>query len=105
MDRTTGFLHQDLEQRSWDEQRDEQARRLQGVIAHAAANAPAIGALLKASGVAPGDIRSLEDLAKLPVTPKAKLVDMQRENPPFGGLLAVPLDQVRRVFSSHGPIY
>ena len=29
MDRTTGFLHQDLEQRSWDEQRDEQARRLQ----------------------------------------------------------------------------
>ena len=105
MDRTTGFLHQDLEQRSWDEQRDEQARRLQGVIAHAAANAPAIGALLKAAGVAPGDIRSLEDLAKLPVTPKAKLVDMQRENPPFGGLLAVPLDQVRRVFRSPGPIY
>ncbi len=105
MDRTTGFLHQDLEQRSWDEQRDEQARRLQGVIAHAAANAPAIGALLKAAGVAPGDIRSLDDLAKLPVTPKAKLVDMQRENPPFGGLLAVPLDQVRRVFRSPGPIY
>ena len=39
------------------------------------------------------------------MTPKAKLVEMQKANPPFGGLLAVPLDQVRRVFRSPGPIF
>jgi phenylacetate-CoA ligase len=105
MDRTTGFLNEDLERKSWDEQRNLQARRLGEVVAHAAAHAPAINDLLRAAGVVPGDIRSLEDLARLPVTPKARLVELQRENPPFGGLLAVPLHQVRRVFRSPGPIY
>ena len=105
MDRTTGFLNEDLERKSWDEQRDVQARRLGEVVVYAAANAPAIRDLLRAAGMLPGDIRSLEDLARLPVTPKAKLVEMQRVNPPFGGLLAVPLHQVRRVFRSPGPIY
>ncbi|NTW85882.1 MAG: phenylacetate--CoA ligase [Holophagaceae bacterium] len=105
MDRTTGFLNEELERKSWDEQRHLQAQRLGGVVAHAAANAPAIGVLLREAGVTPGDIRSLEDLARVPVTPKAKLVELQRENPPFGGLLAVPLAQVRRIFRSPGPIY
>ncbi len=105
MDRTAGFLNEDLERRSWDEQLAVQARRLAEVVAHAAAHAPAVGDLLRAAGVAPGDIRSLEDLSRLPVTPKAKLVEMQRANPPFGGLLAVPLQQVRRIFRSPGPIY
>ncbi len=105
MDRTTGFLNEDLERKSWDEQRDVQARRLGEVVAHAAAHAPAIGNLLRAAGVVPGDIRNLDDLSRLPVTPKARLVELQRENPPFGGLLAVPLHQVRRIFRSPGPIY
>ncbi len=105
MDRTTGFLNEGLEQKSWDEQRDFQAGRLGDLIAHAANHAPAIGSLFRAAGVLPGDIRSLEDLARLPVTPKARLVELQKENPPFGGLLAVPLDQIRRIFRSPGPIY
>jgi phenylacetate-CoA ligase len=105
MDRRTGFLNEELERKSWDEQQDLQAIRLRGMIAHAAAHAPAISDLLRAAGVLPGDIRSLEDLSRLPVTPKARLVEMQRENPPFGGLLAVPLHQVRRIFRSPGPIY
>lgn len=105
MDRTAGFLNEDLERRSWDEQVAVQGRRLAEVVAHAAAHAPAIADLLRASGVAAGDIRSLEDLARLPVTPKTKLVEMQRADPPFGGLLAVPLQQVRRIFRSPGPIY
>ncbi len=105
MDRTTGFLNEDLERKSWEEQRALQAVRLGEVVAHAAAHAPAIGALLRSAGVVPADIRSLEDLARLPVTPKARLVELQRENPPFGGLLAVPLHQVRRIFRSPGPIY
>jgi phenylacetate-CoA ligase len=105
MDRTTGFLNEDLERKSWDEQRDVQAKRLGEVVAHAAAHAPAIGELLRTAGVVPGDIRSLDDLSRLPVTPKARLVELQRENPPFGGLLAIPLHQVRRVFRSPGPIY
>lgn len=105
MDRTTGFLDEALERRSWDEQQALQGQRLREVVAHAAAHAPAIRDLLREAGVEAGDIRGLEDLAKLPVTPKTKLVELQRQNPPFGGLLAVPLHEIRRVFRSPGPIY
>ncbi|NTU59573.1 MAG: phenylacetate--CoA ligase, partial [Deltaproteobacteria bacterium] len=104
-DRTTGFLNRDLETKSWEEQQGELERRLRDVVSHAFANAPAVNARFGAQGIEPGDIRTLADLPKIPVTPKAALVDLQRENPPFGGLLAAPLDQVRRVFRSPGPIY
>ena len=76
MDRTRGFLNEELEGKSWDGQRAVQAKRLADVVAHAAANAPAIGDLFRKAGAVPGDIRSLEDLARLPVTPKAKLVEL-----------------------------
>ena len=105
MERTSGFLNEALERKGWDEQRAEQDRRLSEVAAHACANAPAVAALFRKAGVEPGDLRSLDDLAKLPVTPKARLVQMQKEAPPFGGFLAVPLEKVRRIFRSPGPIY
>ncbi|MBI5015938.1 MAG: phenylacetate--CoA ligase family protein [Deltaproteobacteria bacterium] len=105
MDRRAGFLNEALERKSWDEQRAAQAERLREVIAHAVANAPAVAATFRGAGLEPGDIRSLEDLARIPVTPKARLVELQKSAPPFGGLLAVPLDQVRRIFRSPGPIY
>ena len=105
MDRTSGFLNEALERKSWDEQRAEQACRLSEVAAHAYAHAPAVAALFRKAGVEPSDLRSLDDLSQLPVTPKARLVEMQKEAPPFGGLLAVPLERVRRIFRSPGPIY
>ncbi|MCG6908846.1 MAG: phenylacetate--CoA ligase [Deltaproteobacteria bacterium] len=51
----------------------------------------------KELGVKPGDIKSLEDAAKLPLTVKEDL----RDNYPFG-LCAVPLKDVVRVHASSG---
>jgi phenylacetate-CoA ligase len=53
--------------------------------------------LLHAGVRAPGDVASLDDLARLPFTRKTDL----REHYPFG-LLAVPRDQVVRVHASSG---
>jgi phenylacetate-CoA ligase len=105
MDRTSGYLNEELEKRSWDEQRVAQAGRLVDLVTHAATHAPAVASLFRSAGLKAGDIRTLDDLARVPVTPKARLVELQKANPPFGGLLAVPLHQVRRVFRSPGPIY
>jgi phenylacetate-CoA ligase len=44
-------------------------------------------------------------LAKLPVTRKSDLIALQKSEPPFGGLLAVKISQLGRVFASPGPIY
>ena len=54
-----------------------------------------------AAGVHPDDIKSLDDLAKLPFTTKIDL----RDNYPFG-MFAVPREQVSRVarlLGNHGP--
>jgi phenylacetate-CoA ligase len=52
---------------------------------------------LAAAKVGPGDIRSLDDLRRLPFTTKADF----RDTYPFG-LLAVPMDQIVRIHASSG---
>jgi phenylacetate-CoA ligase len=55
-----------------------------------------------AGGIKPGDIRALDDLAKLPFTTKEELRDSQIEQPPLGRHAAAPMEQVIRVHSSSG---
>jgi phenylacetate-CoA ligase len=57
------------------------------------------------SGVAPGDIASRAALAKLPVTRKSELTQLQAASPPFGGLNATPASGLARIFMSPGPIF
>ena len=67
MDRKTGFLNEALEGRSWDEQRSELERRLRDLVVHAAANAPAVAAKLRAAGVDPRDAGAPVGLSLAPV--------------------------------------
>jgi phenylacetate-CoA ligase len=105
MSRTQGFWKEAAERRSWAEQQEAFGAELRGVVAHAYDHAPAVRAAFADLGLEPGDIRGLEDLPKLPVTPKSKLVELQRASPPFGGLLAAPLEEIVHIFQSPGPIY
>ncbi|MEW6718366.1 MAG: AMP-binding protein [Chloroflexota bacterium] len=79
--------------------------RLPALLKHAYKNAPAVKEIFNQASISPDDIQSLEDLQKIPVTSKDRLVEMQRERPPFGGFLAVPPDKLSRVFLSPGPLY
>jgi len=56
-------------------------------------------------GVDPQSVNSFEALANLPVTRKSDLVGIQNANPPFGGINAVALSKMKRVFQSPGPIH
>ncbi|MEW6487281.1 MAG: AMP-binding protein [Thermodesulfobacteriota bacterium] len=105
MDRTQGFLNPERETRSWDEQLAGMEAELGKLLPHAYANAPAVRAKFDAVGAAPQDIRTVGDLARVPVTSKMELVELQKKDPPFGGLLAVPLKEIAHVFQSPGPIY
>lgn len=78
---------------------------LRDILAHAYDNAPAVRALFAQAGAKPGDIASVADLTRLPVTSKERLHALQREQPPFGGFLAVPGSALERIFVSPGPIY
>ncbi|MFC5788498.1 phenylacetate--CoA ligase [Agromyces tardus] len=74
-----------------------QLERLQQTVRHAYANVPLYTRKFDEAGVHPDDIRSLDDVAKLPFTTKEDL----RQTYPFG-MFAVPMEQVARIHASSG---
>src|SRR4029077_13496274 len=74
-----------------------QLERLQATLRHAYANNAAYRRKFDAAGVAPGDLRTLTDLARFPFTTKDDL----REAYPFG-FFSVPREQVARIHASSG---
>ena len=80
-------------------------QKLAEAVDHAYHNAPAVTEIMDAAGVKPADIRTVADLQKLPITRKTDLIDRQKRNPPYGGFLAIPPEDVERIFISPGPIY
>jgi len=79
--------------------------KLSETVDHAYRHAPAIKEILDKAGVSPAQIRTIKDLEKLPITRKTDLIELQRANPPYGGFLAIPVEDVERVFLSPGPVY
>lgn len=79
--------------------------KLRRAIDHAYKNAPAVKERFDKAGIAPAEISTLSDLEKLPVTTKEELIGLQKQTPPFGGLLAVPPEKVWKFCASTGPIY
>jgi phenylacetate-CoA ligase len=75
---------------------------LSGQIAHAKRKAPGWARIL--ADVDPAGVTSRAALAKLPVTRKSDLAELQKAERPLGGLNAT-LAQLGKVFVSPGPIY
>ncbi len=99
LDQTTAAdeLRDAGERLSLDELRALQLERLQQTVRHAYANVPTYTRKLDEAGVHPDDIRSLDDLQRLPFTTKEDL----RQSYPFG-MFAVPMAQVARIHASSG---
>jgi phenylacetate-CoA ligase len=74
-----------------------QLRRLQTTVERAYANVPFYRNSFQKAGVSPGNIRSLDDLRRLPFTTKQDL----RDNYPYG-MFAAPMDNVVRIHASSG---
>ena len=74
-----------------------QLRRLQSVVARVYSTVPFYKKRFDEAGVKADDIRSLDDLRKLPFTYKDNL----RDNYPFG-MFTVPMDNVVRIHASSG---
>ncbi len=72
-------------------------------VALAKRRAPAYSALL--ADIEPEAVTSRAAVARLPVTRKSELPDLQRANPPFGGFTSVDPAGLHRIFASPGPIY
>jgi phenylacetate-CoA ligase len=88
-----------------------QLAALPGQVAHAQSAAPAFAKIL--AEVDAAAVTSRAALARLPVTRKSELLEIQKHSRPFGGLAAIASGEggrdgwsgLRRVFASPGPIY
>jgi len=72
-------------------------------LAHAKQNAPGWARILQ--DVDPRAVTTRAALAKLPVTRKSDLAELQKAMPPLGGLNATPVGTLAKLFVSPGPVY
>ena len=72
-------------------------------LTHAQQHAPGWARILKEVDASAVTTRAA--LAKLPVTRKSDLAELQKATPPLGGLNATPLDKLAKLFVSPGPVY
>ena len=92
-----------LETRSPEEREAQLLAALPKQIALAKRRAPGFKRILKGFDAKQIDSRSA--LARLPVTRKSDLGELQKALPPLGGLNATPLEKLNKLFVSPGPIY
>ena len=79
--------------------------RVKVTITLAYANSPEVRGRFDAAGLTPADIQNVADLTRIRGLEKDDVIALQNANPPFGGLLAVPVTEVRHIFFSPGPLY
>ncbi len=91
------FFDKKIEQMAREQMREIQLERLKKIVKYAYERVPFYKKKFDEIGLLPGDIKTLEDIKKIPYTTKADL----RDNYPYG-LLAVPMDDIVRVHASSG---
>ena len=97
MDNKSPYLHPQYETLSREEISKLQAERLQQTVRHCYENVPFYQQKFKEMGITPDDIKTADDVCKLPFTTKQDL----RDTYPFG-MAAVPLRDCVRLHSSSG---
>jgi phenylacetate-CoA ligase len=96
-------FHDDLETRDPAVREAALFESLRTQIARAQAGAPGMARHL--GGVEAATVTGRAGLAALAVLRKSALIEMQRADPPFGGMTTLPAGEFDHVFQSPGPIY
>ena len=100
-----GKFFDDSESISPQKREEMQDQRLAEIVDFAYNNSRSARNLLDFINVKPSSAFNRQNLEQLPVTRKTDLIELQKSIPPFGGLLATPLEEVERIFISPGPVY
>jgi phenylacetate-CoA ligase len=94
-----------METMSPGERKDYHNHLLREIIRYAHRHSPRVRETFRAATITPEDIQSVRDLEKVPITEKASLISLQKKDPPFGGLLAIPHNRLRKIYLTPGPIF
>jgi len=103
--KVSGFFKKHLETMPPEKRLEYLDRKLRGIVLYAYHRSAAFRSKMDAAELIPKQIRTIKDLEKIPITKKSDLVRLQRENPPLGGFEGVPVQELRRIYVSPGPIH
>ncbi len=104
-DRSSGYLNEKRETMPKEKRRDYLNGKLREFVQYTYNHSRAMRQNLNEAKVKPGEIKTIDDLQRLPITTKFDLVEMQKVNLPFGGFEGVPLNKMRRIYILPGLIY
>jgi phenylacetate-CoA ligase len=76
--------------------------KIQGVMAWAWERSPFYRSRWQAAGLEPGDVRSLDDFARVPTIEKADLRADQAAHAPFGSYLCIDPSEISRIHGTSG---
>ncbi len=92
------------ETRARSERLDQQCHALTQMAVLGYGSSETVRRIFDERGVDPARLTTLKDLESLPVISREMLVQLQQENPPYGGLCGVDVE-TDRIFTSPGPVY
>jgi len=79
-----------------------QLQRLQAQVARVAERSPLYRRKFAEAGVTPDQVRTLDDVRRLPFTTKAELRESQEHAPPYGEQLAVAPEEIAWTYTTSG---
>lgn len=100
-----GEYYDNLETMSPAKRQQYLEKKLHEQVTYAYQHSNTVKASFDKVGIKPNDIKTIKDLEKLPIIRKTDLLEMQKANLPYGGIITMPKEDVERVFISPGPIY
>lgn len=104
-ERNRGFYDERAERMDPAERTAFQQKEALRTLQYAHARAPGYRRFLDEKGVDPASIRTIADFARIPVLKKNRMPEYHKADPPFGGFLAVPVESLKRIYVSPGPIH
>lgn len=104
-ERNRGFYDAKAEQMGRTERALYKEKEVLRIFKYACENAPGYRRFLDERGVNPETVKNNGDFVRLPVLKKNRMPEFHQNHPPFGGFLAVPLEELKRIYVSPGPIY
>jgi phenylacetate-coenzyme A ligase PaaK-like adenylate-forming protein len=100
-----GYFDPQGETLAVDLKKEFQRRKLGEILPLAYRGSAAVRENFDRRGLRAEEIRSIQDLERIPITKKSELIAIQKEHPPFGGRLTLPINQLKRIYVSPGPIF
>lgn len=96
------YWRQELECMPRQDLEQHQLRKLREQLNHVYERSPFYRRKLREAGIRPDDIRTMEDVRRIPFTEKSELKQSQAANPPWGDFACIAPEEAVRVFQTSG---